>query len=191
MGMGRAASFDATIVRPNAKPALVQRDRFVHVALWILLKHDSPQCRRFSACRRRIESVSQLLGCAPGPDRATSGAFWSSSTTRSGSRPVDPEKDQRPLAASLRRSRLDQLPTLVGQRLRRQPAGVPSVLGPGRASGLYSQIVVYFSMAGSRRRTTLILSPAQAIATRGSQRHPTVARTRRLIAPRTRPPRYS
>ena len=64
--MGRAACFDATIARPNAKPALVQRDRFVHVALWILLKHDSPQCRRFSASRGRIESVTQLLGCTQG-----------------------------------------------------------------------------------------------------------------------------
>ena len=55
----------ATIARPNAKPALVQRDRFVHVALWILLEHDSPQCRRFSASRGRIESATHLLGCVP------------------------------------------------------------------------------------------------------------------------------
>ena len=89
--MCRAASFDATIARPNAKPALVQQDRFVHVALWILLEHDSPQCRRFSASRGLIESVTHLLGCAPRPDRATSGTFWSSSTTRSRSRRVDGE----------------------------------------------------------------------------------------------------
>ena len=38
---------------------------------------------------------------------------------------------------------------------------------------------------------TLILSPAQAVATLGSQRHLRVARTRPRIAPRTRQSRYS
>ena len=58
--MGRAASFDATIAPPNAKPALVQQDRFIHVALWILLEHDSPLVRPSGAS----SSVTQLLGCA-------------------------------------------------------------------------------------------------------------------------------
>ena len=40
-------------------------------------------------------------------------------------------------------------------------------------------------------KTTLILSPAQAVATRGSQQRLRVARTSPLVAPRTRQPRYS